>query len=142
MLYEFASPGWMAFMHGMMCERVAALGEAAREIDWSICEVFTDPPKHLSPDGSALAWCCIVRGGEVEFSNSQRTDVDFLVVADYAAILPVGRYDTRGEADRQAELAAMAQDLVQRGLMRTTGDRARRDPRLGNAHDAIARVTA
>ena len=142
MKYEFASPGWMAFMHGMLTARMEALGEAARDMNWSICEVFTDPPGSLSPDGSPLAWHCVIRDGAVEFGDTDRGDVDFRVVVDYAAVLPLGRYDAAGDPERAAELAGMGQALVAKGLMKTQGDRSRRDPRIGNLHDPIARVTA
>jgi hypothetical protein len=57
-------------------------------------------------------------------------------------VLPLGRYDTQGRPERRAELTAMSQDLVRRGLMRVAGDRSGRDPRIGDFHDPIARVTA
>lgn len=139
MKYEFASPGWMAFMHGLIMERVSTLPS---DVAWSICEVFTDPPRALSPDGRALAWHAIVNDGQVEFGNTERDDVDVKVTVDYQAVVPLGRYDTRGNPERAAELARMAEALRDRGLMTITGDRAGRDPRAGNFHDVIAKVTA
>lgn len=133
MTYAFASPGWMAFMHGLVTERVRRFQTEAPDIAWSICEVFTDPPAELSPDGSPLAWHCIVKDGEVTFSPTETDDVEFKVIADYAAVVPLGRYDTRGEPARQAELAAMAQALRDAGRMRVVGDRSRRDPRVGTS---------
>lgn len=141
MKYAFASPGWMAFMHGLVTERVRRFQTEAPEIAWSICEVFTDPPAELSPDGSALAWHCIVRDGEVIFEAAETDDVAFKVVIDYDAVVPLGRYDTRGEPARKAELGAMAQALRDSGKMRVIGDRSLRDPRVGDFHDLIARVT-
>lgn len=142
MKYAFASAGWMAFMHGLVTERVGRFRIEAPDIAWSICEVFTNPPPELSPDGSPLAWHCIVRDGEVTFGASERDDVDFKVIIDYAAVLPLGRYDTRGKPERAAELSQMSQALVREGLMRLIGDRSKRDPRIGDFHDVIARVTA
>jgi hypothetical protein len=142
MKYAFASPGWMAFMHGMMVDRAARLLEEAPDVAWSICEVFTDPPRELSPDGAPLAWHAVVQDGKVEFGASERDDVDVKITVDYAAVVPLGRYDTRGDPGRAAELAALGQGLRDRGLMCVIGDRLARDPRVGNFHDAIARVTA
>lgn len=142
MRYAFASPGWMAFMHGLVIERVRRFQTEAPDIAWSICEVFTDPPAELSPDGAPLAWHCIVNNGEVTFGLTEVDDVEFKVVIDYDAVVPLGRYDTRGEPARQAELGAMAQVLRDSGKMRVIGDRSRRDPRVGDFHDLIARVTA
>lgn len=142
MKYAFASPGWMAFMHGLVTERARRFQTEAPDIAWSICEVFTDPPPELSPDGSPLAWHCIVRDGEVIFDATERDDVEFKVIIDYAAVVPLGRYDTLGEPARQAELAGMAQALREAGKMQVIGDRSGRDPRVGDFHDVIAKVTA
>ncbi|MBI1198550.1 MAG: hypothetical protein GC203_11865 [Phenylobacterium sp.] len=140
--YPFASPGWMAFMHGMIRERASRLFAEAPGVGWSICEVFTDPPPELSPTGRPIAWHVIVRDGEVSFGDTETDAAEIKIVADYAAVLPLGRFDTRGDPARAAELGAMSRDLIARGLMTVVGDRSRRDPRIGDFHDAIARVTA
>lgn len=143
MTYEFASPGWMAFMHGLIAGRMFDLGDAAREVSFSICEVFTDPPAALSPSGAPLAWHCIVRAGVVEFGASDREDVEVRVVADYASILPLARFDhSRADPAQAAEIAARSQALRESGKLVVHGRRAERDPRIGNLHDPIARVTA
>ncbi len=142
MKYEFASAGWMAFMHGMIAERVKQLGEQSPPLRISLCEVFTDPPRHLSPDGSPIAWHCVLDEHGLRFGAHEVDDVLWKVRGDYGAILPLGRYDTRGDPDRAASLARMGTDLVARGLMAIEGDRSLRDPRVGSFHDEIARVTA
>ncbi|MBU1374960.1 MAG: hypothetical protein KKE02_18095 [Alphaproteobacteria bacterium] len=129
-------------MHGLVTERVRRFQTEAPDIAWSICEVFTDPPAELSPHGSPLAWHCIVKDGAVTFAATETDDVEFKVFIDYEAVVPLGRYDTRGDPARQAELGAMAQALRDAGKMRVIGDRSRRDPRVGDFHDLIARVTA
>lgn len=140
--YEFASPQWIAFMHGMIVERVKRWKEDAPDLSWSICEVFTNPPEHLSPAGAPIAWSCIYNRGDLTFEASERDDVEFKVVVDYNAVLPLGRYDTAGCPARQKELADMAAHLRASGAMKVTGDRSQRDPRVGDLHDLIARVTA
>lgn len=142
MEYAFASPGWMAFMHGLIVERVRRFAVEAPDIAWSICEVFTDPPKDLSPDGAPLAWYAVIKDGQVRFGAEEIDDVEFKVFVDYAAVVPLGRYDTQGLPERQAELGRMAQALRDAGKMRVVGDRAGRDPRVGDFHDIIAKVTA
>mgnify|MGYP001561447267 CR=1 FL=1 len=142
MKYVFASPGWMAFMHGMVAERASRLAAEAPDISWSLCEVFTDPPASLSADGAPIAWHVIVRDGEVTFAATESDAVEFKVIVDYEGVVPLGRYDTRGDPDRAAELTAMSQALIAEGRMQTIGDRSNRDPRIGNFHDPIARVTA
>ncbi|MBX3484128.1 hypothetical protein [Phenylobacterium sp.] len=142
MKYAFASPGWMAFMHGLIVERVQRLKVEAPGVGWSMCEVFTDPPRDLSPDGSPLCWHVVVKDGEVRFGAYEIDDVEFKVIVDYAACVPLGRYDTRGDPARRAELTGMSAVLREAGKMRIVGDRSNRDPRIGDFHDIIARVTA
>ena len=142
MKYVFGSPGWMAFMHGMIVERASRLAQTDPAIGWSICEVFTDPPADLSPNGAPIAWHAVVRNGEVRFGATEIDDVEVKIVVDYSGVLPLGRYDTRGDPARQAELSAMSAALISAGRMKVFGDRSRRDPRVGNLHDPIAQVTA
>nr|WP_070960800.1 hypothetical protein [Hyphomonas sp. Mor2] len=140
--YEFAGPEWRAFMHGMVQERLNQLDPDESAKSWSFCEVFTDAPVHLQTDGTKAAWHFIVRDGEVAFGDTDLEDATMKVVADYQAILPLARYDTRGEPDRQAELGAMSQKLMAEGKMTVSGDPSALDPRLGSVHDPIAAVTA
>lgn len=140
--YEFASPGWIAFMHGMVTDRMERFRTEAPDIAWSICEVFTDPPTHLSASGAPLAWSCLVRSGELIFEARERDDVEFKVIADYDAVVPLGRYDTMGDPGRQKKLFEMAASLQKSGTMKIVGDRSKRDARVGDFHDLIARVTA
>lgn len=141
-MYVFGSREWMAAFHGLVAERVAALAPANPDLTLSICEVFTNPPAALSPDGAPLAWSCVVSGGEVDFRPVARDDVAFKVVVDYDAVLPLGRYDTRGDPARAAELRAMGQALAASGKMTVTGVRASGPSALGSFHDAIAKLTA
>jgi hypothetical protein len=140
--YEFGSPEWIAFMHGMIFERMQRWKEEAPDLAWSICEVFTSPPDHLSAGGAPIAWTCIYDRGELMFAAKESDDVEFKVTVDYRAVVPLGRFDTRGDPDRQQELASMATRLRETGQMKTTGNRSKRDPRVGDLHDLIARVTA
>lgn len=141
MKYEFASPGWVAFLHGRISERFAAMGAERDSVDWSICEIFSDPPKHLSPDGEPLAWHCSMRNGALRFGTGVADDVAVTVRADYEALVPVGRYDTRGEEARAAELHAMVAELMGRGAMSVEGSLTDRDPQFSDIHDIVARVT-
>lgn len=142
MKYEFASPGWFAFVHGRLSERFEALGSARFEVDWSICEIFSGPPVHLSPSGASLAWHCVIRDGVFRFAASEAGDVQLLVRADYASVLPIGRYETRGEPRRVAELRAMMAEASERGLLRIEGEMRGRDRRFADVHDILARATA
>ena len=144
MRYEFASPAWCAALHGLIAERVATEVKTKPDLTMSICEVFTNAPPHLADGDGKVAWSCVVDGPNVDFRASERDDVRTKVVGDYAAILPLGRYETRGEPDRAKALAAMAAKVREAGAMRTITDGAPARPgaqALTSMHDAIARLT-
>jgi hypothetical protein len=141
MMYEFGSVGWLAFTHGAIAQMIEAHHEIIDGTSWSMCEVFTDPPAHLSPNGAPIAWHYYVRGGRLEFGLGDRPDVDYHVSVDYDAVLPVARLDTQGDPARATELGELVQSILARGLMTVTGDAGRRDPRVRDSHDVIARVT-
>jgi hypothetical protein len=144
MKYEFASPAWCAAMHGLIAERVATEVKTKPDLALSICEVFTNAPPHMADADGKVAWSCVVDGANIDFRPSERDDVRFKVVGDYAAILPLGQYETRGEPDRARELAAMAAKVRESGAMTTitSGAPAKPDAQpLTSVHDAIARLT-
>ena len=53
--------------------------------------------------GAPIAWSVVVRDGEVQFGNSDIDDVEIEVTVDWRVVLPLGRFDTRGQAERKAE---------------------------------------
>jgi hypothetical protein len=141
MKYEFASPTWLAAIHGIISERAAWLMKETPELRMSICEVFTDAPAHLANEGGKIVWSCVIEGGVVDFRLTERDDVRFKVTVDYEAVLPLGQFDTKGDPERQAELSQMSADLIERGVMRIVGRRDSDARAMPSVHDAIAQLT-
>ena len=142
MSYEFASPLWMAALHGIIVERVAQELPAKPDLVMSICEVFYGAPPHIAGPAGETAWSCLVRGGAVDFRMAARDDVAVKVRADYSATVPLGRYVVGGDPVRQAELAAMGAALTAAGKLERIGERPPPERALSSIHDAIARLTA
>lgn len=140
MKYEFASKQWLAALHGLIVGRAGAMGAIDPYLSYSLCEVYTGTPTHISPTGK-LAWHYRVRGTEVEFHETESDDVDFKVVCDYQSILPAGRFDTKGDPERLSEMAAMGNKLEKDGKLERFGDPAKRPGSFRSLHDAIARMT-
>jgi|ERR1700723_2440751 hypothetical protein len=142
MKYEFASPAWLAAIHGIISERAAWLIKDTPDLRMSICEVFTGAPAHLADQAGKIVWSCVIDGAGVDFRLAERDDVRFKVTVAYAAVLPLGRFDTKGDPERRVELSRMSADLIERGVMKIVGARDA-DPRaMPSVHDAIARLTA
>src|SRR5580692_2542006 len=97
MKYEFASPAWLAAIHGIISERAASLAKQTPDLRMSICEVFTGAPGHLADAAGKITWSCVIDAGVVDFRPTERDDVRFKVTVDYQAVLPLGRFDTRGD---------------------------------------------
>lgn len=142
MKYQFGSPEWLAFLHGILRERAESIGAGGVEVRFSMCEVFTDPPPAIANDRDRLVWSCVIEKGEVDFRLSERDDVYLKVVADYEACLPICRYDTEGDADRAAEMGAMMKALRDAGKLDIVTNDAAAPGNMPSVHDATARVTA
>jgi hypothetical protein len=141
MKYEFGSPEWMIAIHGVIAGRAGVVGALHPELTFSMCEVYTDAPVHLSGADRKIAWHFRLMGWTVEFDASEADDVDYKVVCDYQGILPAGRFDTRGDPARLAELKAIGQALADAGKLKILGDPAKRPEVFGSTHDSIARLT-
>jgi hypothetical protein len=139
MKYEFGSRPWLAALHAIICERARAVTQPG--FTFSICEVYLEVPDHLAAD-HRLAWSAFVRGQTVDFVLEERDDVDFKAIADYAAIVPLGRYDTGGQPDRMDELVALSVAVRESGKLKSVGNPPDRNAPLGSLHDAIAALTA
>ena len=141
MKYEFASREWCAVLHGLIAERAAWEVKSKPNLAMSICEVFTNAPAHMADADGKVAWSCVIEDGRVDFQIRERDDVKFKVVGEYAAILPLGQYDTHGDPARAAELGTMAAKALESGGMKTTGERIANPQAITSIHDAIARLT-
>ncbi|HVY85451.1 MAG TPA: hypothetical protein VG943_09985 [Caulobacterales bacterium] len=134
---EFASPEWLQTLRGMI-ERYMALAPA--DLELSICEVFTDVPKHLDKNGDGvIAWHCRIRGGKLDFRDGAIDDADIKTVTDYAFILPFARMKI--EPGNMAEYQAMQAEGAKAGLVKHEGDRAKVPPAFYGMHNELADLT-
>ena len=138
--FEFASHGGFKFLRETM-EKL--MRDAPDDLRWSVCEVFTQVPEHLSetPERTA-SWHCRIRGRDVEFAHGEIHDADFKVVVDYQTVLPLARWVLGNEPDAEARVAEALEKAVGDGKMRIEGSRESRPACLEPLHDAMARVTA
>ena len=144
MRYQFASRPWFAALHAVICEKARGAAAAQPDFSYAICEVFTGVPAELGPDaGGRIAWHAIVRGGEVTFDLREIATADMKAVADYASVLPLAHYDTKGRPERASELQAMSQALIAKGKLHLSGSSlaASANP-LASLHDTMARLTS
>lgn len=132
---EFAGPEWMAAIESKL-RRMAAANP-----DWrfGICEVFTDAPTHLAPDG-IIAWHCRVADGKLDFRMGEADDVDIKNVADYQAILPFARLHLTPET--RVDYEKMSARALADGKLKRIGDATTLPPAIHALHNEMAEITA
>jgi hypothetical protein len=141
--YRFGSREWLAAIHAIFCERARLAAVARPDYAYSICEVYTGVPAEIAIlPGGRTAWHARVRGADVTFELEERDDVDFKAIVDYATVIPLGQFDTRGNPDRVATLQEMSKAVIASGKLKMTGTPPGGDGPLGSIHDAIAKLTA
>ena len=136
---EFGSKAWTEKLRSVIEEAVAASTE---DVDYSISEVYLDPPAHLRGSDVDLGWHARVGGGRVQFEFTPSADVDVHVAADYASILPLARLVCGDDPSRQAERDRLMGELVGSGKLQVVGDLSKRPSILDHVHDHMAAVTA
>lgn len=135
---EFASPEWHERLR-ILLDRYTA--EAGPDLELTLCEVFTDVPAHLDPDGNGrIAWNCRIAGGEVEFRDGEVTDADIKTIADYDFVLRLARM--KMEEGTLAEYRAIQAEGAALGKLNTTGDPSRVPPSFYGMHNELAEITA
>lgn len=137
--FEFASPAWIAALKDLLVKYSAAAGPCT---NLSICEVFTNVPKHLDRHGNGtLAWHCIVKNGKlVKFEETAIPEADVRTEVDYNFVLPIARKVYSPEAMPEVE-AYMAKGVAE-GKSKPTGkDRSKVPPSFVGMHNDLAVLT-
>jgi hypothetical protein len=66
--FEFASPGWVDMLRGLIVEGLA--GRDLSGVNFALCEEYTNPPEHLRRPGSdSIGLHIRVAGGSIEVND-------------------------------------------------------------------------
>ena len=136
---EFGSTGWKSAFQAILEELVAESGDG--ETVYSMSEEYTDAPAQISDDGIG-GFCFRIDKGEVTFEHEPATDVDFKIVADYASIIPIARFNVAETAGGEQTMQTLVADLIRSGKLTTTGDRDKSPAYLSPIHDRLAAITS
>jgi hypothetical protein len=137
-------PAWTAKLRQTFEATLAAAGNDARGVNFSVSEEYRDPPADLAPtDDRALGWTCRIRDGEViEFARAPASDVDGRVQLDYDVFAELAAIVIAGDPDKQEQTERRAASALAEGRMVITGTFDTAPPWLmANVHDIMARVT-
>jgi len=134
--FEFASPAWIAALKELLIKYSAAAGPST---NLSICEIFTNVPKHLDKNGNGvIAWHCIVKDGKlVKFEETAIPQADVRTEVDYNFVLPIAKKVYTPEAMPEVE-AYMAKGVAT-GKSKATGtDRSKVPQSFVGMHNDLA----
>lgn len=136
--FEFLSPEWIAMARDEITRALA--GKHLRNVRFTLCEEFTDPPDHLRRAGTdRIGFCVRLSGGRVDVVEAPVDDADCTIVSGYADALSVARNPDAAAADPQAMARRVAE-----GRVRIVGDPSAAPPVLRDLdiHRLLAAHTA
>jgi len=131
---EFASTAWIDIARSALQQIVAEHGEPGKR--FSLCEVFTNAPRHIAPSGTA-AWHFYVDGRSVTVNAGEVDDADVKIRTDYQGILPRARQFYTPEI-----LAERANEPPGAGFDSVEGDMGLVPEYLVILHNRLAGITA
>ena len=140
--FELASKAWFDELFRLF--RAAAAEHP--EIEFSVCEVFTNVPDRLSPDAKKqIAWRAFIAGGKADLAMGEvdADAVDIKTIADWEHTVPFARMkiDITNPADF-ARYMQLADEAAAAGHMQRFGDRTKAPLEMISIHNTLADRTA
>jgi hypothetical protein len=119
---EFLGPAWLDALLDTVHAAVQQAGATLDGARFSMCEVVTEVPAHLTPRGTTnIAWWLVIDGGQVEAGLGTREGIGYRAEATY-------------------EQARAAAKRVLRARTGTQIDRTNGSDRLSTIPDAVGAV--
>jgi hypothetical protein len=134
--FEFASDAWIAELKKLIAKYAA---EAGPNTNLSICEVFTNVPKHLDKHGNGIiAWHCIVKDGKLAtFEETAIPEADVRTEVDYAFVLPIAQKVYTPDVMPEVE-AYLAKGAAEGKSKSASRDRTKVPPNFIGMHNELA----
>jgi hypothetical protein len=136
--FEFMSPAWIEMARRHITQAFAT--KDLRDIHYSLCEEFTNPPEHLRREGEGTVGFYVrVAKGDIEVGDHPIDDSDLKVVTDYTDALDVARDPNAPAADPK-----VVQERIAAGRLTIVGDPSGMPIELveANIHRLLAPFTA
>ncbi len=134
---DFAGQAWVDKAGEVLQALVTQYGEDGTS--FSVCEVFTDAPSHVSASGTA-AWYFYIDGKSVEFGTGEESGTDVRIQADYMSSLPNVRLVYTPEI--LEEMRKNAAEQPENASSSVEGDMSKAPPYLVELHNQMAVMTA
>lgn len=143
---EYLSQDWLDAVRAAMESGLASVDLGG--VDFTYSEEVTQPPARLSPRGRSLGWHFLLRDGRISVGAGPLVGASAAVIADYAVLRFLQRFEVAGLPDRREELARLHKAFGARGDFHVDGEErlaalpAHVLEKLIPLHDRIAAVTA
>jgi hypothetical protein len=142
---EVATPAWMTAI-------TAAATRIFSDLDrgtggYSVMEVFTDIPNHISPNAPAgFAWHVRISAASIDIGPGVLENPDLIIEVKHSVAQALGRLAFGGDPEEQAEAQAGMKAAMMAGEMKYIGDGSKMPPafaaRMSLLHDEMAASTA
>jgi len=133
--FEFASPAWLAALKEQLDIHTSRAG---RDFELTICEIFTNVPKHLDKHGNGtIAWHCRIKDGKVHFEETAIPEADVHSEADYNFILDIARWVYTPEVMPKVD-ALFAKGAAEGKVISRSKNRGKVPPHFTEMHNYLA----
>ena len=78
--FEFISDEWVEQARMILEDLVSEFGK--EEVNFSVCETFTNAPKNIDPS-RIVSWCFYIKGNSVRVAKGKEDDTDVKINFDY-----------------------------------------------------------
>jgi len=139
---EFLSDGWIEAFRAVIAECFAAAGDESSPRNATLLsESYTGVPSHIAASGSR-GFSIRMREGVPSLHAEVDPSAMVRIAGEYQSMLPVSRFDSRGEPAKAQEMNAMFGGLIASGKAQATGAFDSLPAWIGGLHDRIAARTA
>ncbi len=142
--YELMSGPWLAKLEEILRCLVDASGDRLRGVEYSVNQVYTDPPPHLVQDAEAktAGWWFRIQDGNLEFGTGEVPEADLKLIAPYDMMLPLARLVRAEDPTAMKRTVAEIRKGVAEGKVHVTFNGKPQPEELEPVHDLIARHTS
>ena len=136
---EFGNKKWMDLVKSLIIDLTQKAGEQAKNVDFSMCEVYSNAPKHLAVEKDRVAWHFRIKGNKVSFGIGEVDDVDMKVIGDYELLHQISTLIY--ENNNPSKASEILKEPTKSGKFKFVGDMSKGPVFLSPLHNLIAERT-
>jgi hypothetical protein len=137
--FVFGSKEWLDLVQSLLINLTEKAGEKAKDVDFSMCEVYYNAPSHFDVKDNRVAWHFHIKDMKVNFGIGEIDEVDMKVIGEYETMHHISmlEYDSRD----QKKVAEIISEPMKTAKFTFKGDASKAPGFLGPLHNMIAERT-